>query len=45
MPQGVYPIKTLVLVNGAASKPSSNKMQLVLNVDKDSNYEIVAVNQ
>lgn len=45
MPQGVYPIKTLVTVNNVASKPSNNKMQLVLNVDKDSNYQIVAINQ
>lgn len=43
MPQGVYPIKTQVLVNGKAAKPTNNKMQLVLNVDRDSNYTIVAI--
>lgn len=45
MPQGVYPIKTLVTVNGKAAKPSSNKMQLVLNVDQDQRYQIVAMNR
>lgn len=43
MPQGVYPIKTQVLVNGKAAKPTNNKMQLVLNVDRDLRYTIVAV--
>lgn len=43
MPQGVYPIKTQVLVNGKAAKPTNNKMQLVLNVDRNSNYTIVAI--
>lgn len=45
MPQGVYPIKTQVLVNGKAAKPTNNKMQLVLNVDQDSRYWIAAVNR
>jgi len=44
MPQGIYPIKTLVLVNGKASKPTNNKMQLVLNVDRNQQYQIVAMN-
>lgn len=44
MPQGVYPIKTLVLVNGKAAKPTtSNKMQLVLQVDRDARYTIAAL--
>lgn len=43
MPQGVYPIKTQILVNGKAAKPTNNKMQLVLNVDRDLRYTIVAV--
>lgn len=43
MPQGVYPIKTQVLLNGKAAKPTNNKMQLVLNVDHDSNYTIVSL--
>lgn len=45
MPQGVYPIKTQILVNGKAAKPTNNKMQLVLNVDHNSSYTIVAVSQ
>ena len=44
MPQGVYPIKTQVLVNGKAAKPTSNKMQLVLHVDQQQHYTIVAMN-
>lgn len=44
MPQGVYPIKTLVLVNGKAAKPVDNKIQLVLNVDQNQQYQIVAMN-
>lgn len=44
MPQGVYPIKTLVLVNGKAAKPVNNKIQLVLNVDQNQQYQIVAMN-
>ena len=44
LPQGVYPIKTLVLLNGKAAKPVNNKMQLVLNVDQDHQYQIVATN-
>jgi DNA-directed RNA polymerase subunit H (RpoH/RPB5) len=45
MPQGVYPIKTLVLLNGKTSNPSNNKMQLVLDVDQNHQYRILAVNQ
>lgn len=45
MPQGVYPIKTQILVNGKAAKPTNNKMQLVLNVDRDLRYTIVAVSR
>jgi hypothetical protein len=44
MPQGVYPIKTLVLLNGKVEKPTSHKMQLVLNVDEYQRYQIVALN-
>ena len=44
MPQGVYPIKTLVLLNGKSVNPVSNKMQLVLNVDQNQQYRIVATN-
>lgn len=44
LPQGVYPIKTEVLVNGKAFKPNTSKMQIVLNVDKDRQYSFVALN-
>lgn len=44
MPQGVYPIKTLVLLNGKAAKPTSHEMQLVLNVDEYQRYQVVALN-
>lgn len=43
MPQGVYPIKTEVLLNGKPFNPTNNKMQLVLNVDQYQNYRIVAL--
>ena len=43
MPQGVYPIKTLVLLNGKTSDPSNAKMQLVLNVDKNGQYRVLAL--
>ena len=45
MPQGVYPVKTQVLVNGKAAKPANNKMQLVLNVDRNLQYQFVAINR
>lgn len=45
MPQGMYPIKTVVMVNGKAAKPASTKMQLVLNVDRDLRYSIIALNR
>lgn len=45
LPQGVYPIKSEVLVDGKAAKPVNNKMQLVLNVDESNQYHIVALNQ
>ncbi len=44
LPQGVYPVKTEVLVNGKAFKPNTSKMQIVLNVDKDRQYSFVALN-
>lgn len=43
MPQGVYPIKTQVIVNGKEFKPNKKKMQLVLRVDQNQEYEIVAL--
>jgi len=44
MPQGVYPIKTVVLVDGKAFKPNDTKMQIVLNVDKNNQYRFIALN-
>ncbi len=44
MPQGVYPIKTVVLVDGKPFNPNANKMQIVLNVDKNNEYHFVALN-
>lgn len=44
MPQGVYPVRTLVLVNGKEMKPTNNSMQLVLNVDNTQHYQIIALN-
>ncbi|MDH5179432.1 MAG: hypothetical protein OEZ39_15230 [Gammaproteobacteria bacterium] len=43
MPQGVYPLKTTVLVDNKPFKPVANKMQLVLHVDEHQNYQIVAL--
>ncbi|MET1255114.1 hypothetical protein [Aliikangiella maris] len=41
MPQGVYPIKTLVYVNGKAFAPNDNRMQLVMNeADTQSLLEV-----
>lgn len=45
MPQGVYPVKTVVMLNGKEAKPSNNKMQLVLHVDDRQHYQIVAIRQ
>ncbi|TQV88456.1 hypothetical protein [Aliikangiella coralliicola] len=35
MPQGIYPIKTSVIINGSESAPVSNQMQLVMNPDEN----------
>lgn len=43
MPQGIYPVKTAVLLNGKVAKPSNNKMQLVLHVDDRQRYTIAAL--
>lgn len=45
MPQGVYPINTQVIVNGKEQKPNNQKMQLVLHVDENQVYHIVALNK
>ena len=43
MPQGVYPIKSVVLLNNKPVKPIKNSMQLVLNVISPDSYQIVAL--
>jgi len=43
MPEGVYPIKTVVLVNKKAFKPSKNKLQLVLQVNPMGEYKLASV--
>ena len=42
LPQGVYPIKTALLLNGEAVKTSSNDIQLVLQVDHIGSMRVVA---
>lgn len=43
MPQGVYKIKTSIVVDGVESSPQDNEMQVVLNVYQDNSYQIAAV--
>ena len=42
MPQGVYPIKTQVIIDGKASQPVENKMQLVFFKSHSDEQLIVA---
>jgi len=44
MPQGVYPIKTLVVIDKKNQKVVDNKMQLVLEINADDEYRIIALN-
>jgi hypothetical protein len=44
MPQGIYPIKSIAIVDGKEVKPTKNKMQLVLHIISPENYQIVALN-
>lgn len=44
MPQGVYKIKTSLIVDGVESAPQDNEMQVVLNVYQDGDYQISLVN-
>lgn len=43
MPEGVYPIKTHVLVDKKAFKPEKNKLQLVLRVNPMGDYQLASV--
>lgn len=45
LPQGVYPIKTAVVVDNKRLKGVSNDVQLVLNVDERGQMTIVALNE
>lgn len=42
LPQGIYPIKTALLLNGKTAKASSNDIQLVLHVDNRGQMQLVA---
>ncbi len=42
LPQGVYPIKTKLLLNGQVAKASSNDIQLVLQVNDSGKMQLVA---
>jgi hypothetical protein len=42
LPQGVYPIKTTLSLNGKTAKASSNDIQLVLQVDNLGQMQLVA---
>lgn len=44
LPQGVYPIKTELLLNGKVVNAADNDIQLVLNVDPVGNMQLVAMN-
>ncbi len=42
LPQGIYPIKTTLLLNGEATQTSNADIQLVLNVDARGQMQILA---
>lgn len=42
LPQGVYPIKTELLLNGTSAKTSSNDIQLVLHVEPQGVMQVLA---
>ena len=43
MPQGVYKIKTSLIIDGVETTPQDNEMQVVLNVYQDRSYQIASV--
>lgn len=45
LPQGVYPIKTELLLNGATVNTADNDIQLVMQVDRFGNSQLLALNQ
>lgn len=42
LPQGVYPIKTELLLNGVVAETSSNDIQLVLHIDHSGAMQLLA---
>ena len=44
LPQGVYPIKTALLLNGKVVDTSDNDIQLVLNVNEVGAMQLLAMN-
>ncbi len=44
MPQGIYPIKTVVILDKKEQKSVDNTMQLVLKVDNNAKYRVLALN-
>lgn len=44
LPQGVYPIKTELLLNGQIVETADNDIQLVLHVDQVGNMQLLAMN-
>lgn len=43
LPQGVYPIKTALLIDGQAAKTANNDIQLVLHVDPAGQMQVLAL--
>ncbi len=43
LPQGVYPIKTQLMLDGKMAKTASNDIQLVLNVDSAGKWQVIAL--
>ncbi len=44
LPQGVYPIKTELLLNGEVVDTANNDIQLVMQVDHHGNHQLLAMN-
>lgn len=42
LPQGVYPIKTELFINGQVAKKADNDIQLVLHVDQHGAFQLLA---
>ncbi len=44
MPQGIYPIKTVIILDKKEQKPVDNTMQLVLKINDNNEYSVIALN-